>query len=92
MEFDDGARVFAPPGFTRVLFAECGFGADQHGQRATKAATRACRNAIEFNSIPSIRELVPGGYAGMKIHVHLGVPEGFDVDVRKFARCFRTVR
>ena len=88
MGFDDGARVFAPPGFTRVLFAECGFGADQHGQRATKAATRACRNAIEFNSIPSIRELVPGGYAGMKIHVHLGVPEGFDVDVEKVREVF----
>lgn len=30
-----------------VLFVECGFGCDQHGQTATKAAVRACRNAIE---------------------------------------------
>jgi len=76
-----------------VLFVECGFGCDQHGDRsgagATKAAVqsptapslrprascaqrahaharrlrqvRACRNAIEFNSIPCIQDLVPGG-------------------------------
>ena len=88
LEYDDGVRVFAPRGFTRVLFSECGFVADQHGQCATKAATRACRNAIEFNSIPSIRELVPGGYENMKIHVHLGVPEGFDVDASSVRAVF----
>ena len=58
----------------QILFIECGFGNDQHGQDATKAAVRACRNAIEFNSIPSIRTLVPGGYEAMKLHVQLGVP------------------
>ena len=78
--FEDGVRVFAPRGMQRVLFSECGFGADQHGQDATKAALRACRNAIEFNSIPSVRALVPGGYDGMKVHVHLGVPKGATVD------------
>ena len=81
LEYDDGVRVYAPTGMTRVLFSECGFGADQHGQDATKAAMRACRNAIEFNSIPSVRELVPGGYDGMKLHLHLGVPEGCTVDL-----------
>ena len=81
LEYDDGVRVYAPGGMTRVLFSECGFGADQHGQDATKAAMRACRNAIEFNSIPSVRELVPGGYDGMKLHLHLGVPEGCVVDL-----------
>lgn len=81
LEYDDGVRVYAPSGMTRVLFSECGFGADQHGQDATKAAMRACRNAIEFNSIPSVRELVPGGYDGMKLHLHLGVPEGCTVDL-----------
>ncbi|CEF98376.1 Conserved hypothetical protein CHP02058 [Ostreococcus tauri] len=80
IEYDDGVRVYAPDGMESVLFSECGFGADQHGQDATKAALRACRNAIEFNSIPSIREIVPGGYEGMKIHVHLGVPRGASVD------------
>jgi len=67
-----------------ILFIECGFGNDSHGQNATKAAVRACRNAIEFNSIPSIKKLVPGGYDGLKLKVHLAVPEkykeGLDVD------------
>lgn len=87
-EYDDGARVYAPDGMSRVLFSECGVGADQHGQDATKAALRACRNAIEFNSIPSVRELVPGGYDGMKIHVHLGAPAGCFVDLERVRASF----
>ncbi len=42
---------------------------------AQKAAVRACRNAIEFNSIPCIQQIVPNGYAGMQIHVKIGVPD-----------------
>ena len=61
-------------GMTKVLFVEVGMGADQHGQDATKAAVRACRNAIEFNSIPSIRDVVPGGYDKMLLHIQIGVP------------------
>ena len=57
-----------------TLFVECGFGNDSHGQNATKAAVRACRNAIEFNSIPSIGALVPGGYDGMELRVQIAVP------------------
>ena len=53
---------------------ETGFGADQHGQNATKAAVRACRNAIEFNSIPSIAAIVPGGYANMGVRVRASPP------------------
>ena len=38
----------------------------------------------EFNSIPSIRALVPNGYEGMKLAVDLAVPEAYhehiDVD------------
>ena len=64
-----------------ILFVECGFGSDQHGQTATKAAVRACRNAIEFNSLPRIGKLVPGGYDGMRLHVQLGVPEAYRNDV-----------
>lgn len=51
---------------------------DQHGNRdeegATKAAIRAVRNAIEFNSIPGVIEAVPGGRKEMLIQVLLGVP------------------
>ena len=65
-----------------------GHGADQHGQDATKAAVRACRNAIEFNSVPSVRAVVPGGYANMKLHVQLGVPSGAAVDETRVREVF----
>jgi|TARA_B110000977_G_scaffold177294_1_gene233679 uncharacterized protein (TIGR02058 family) len=75
---------------SKVLFVEVGMGADQHGQDATKAAVRACRNAIEFNSIPSITDIVPGGYDAMKLHIQLGVPEGLvdSVDLEKVRAVF----
>lgn len=41
---------------------------------AQKAATRACRNAIEFNSLPAMGKLIPGGYAGMRLHIKIGTP------------------
>ena len=73
-----------------VLFVECGFGNDSHGQSATKAAVRACRNAIEFNSIPSIASLVPQGYSGLKLSVILGVPDEYvsDLDVSEVEKVF----
>ena len=37
--------VVTRPGFEQVLFVEMGWGADQHGQNATKACVRAARNA-----------------------------------------------
>mmetsp|Transcript_5927 Transcript_5927/g.10367 ORF Transcript_5927/g.10367 Transcript_5927/m.10367 type:complete len:187 (+) Transcript_5927:61-621(+) len=61
-------------GMENVLFIEVGFGNDQHGQNPTKAVVRACRNAIEFNSIPSIRRIVPGGYENMKLRIQIAVP------------------
>ena len=39
-----------------------------------KAATRACRNAIEFNSLPAMGRLIPSGYAGMRLHIKIGTP------------------
>ena len=87
------AVVSRPPatdgvGIDHVLFVEIGMGADQHGQDATKAAVRACRNAIEFNSIPSIRQIVPGGYDNMKLHIQIGVPKGAELDMDKIRRVF----
>ena len=69
-----GNRVIGEPHVENVLFIELGFGNDSHGQDVTKAAVRACRNAIEFNSIPSIQRLVPGGYDQLKLDVVLAVP------------------
>uniref|UniRef100_A0A7S4NID5 Uncharacterized protein n=1 Tax=Odontella aurita TaxID=265563 RepID=A0A7S4NID5_9STRA len=81
-ECESSGEPFIPA--DQILFVECGFGNDGHGQSATKAAVRACRNAIEFNSIPSINRLVPGGYDRLKLDVLLAVPpkyrEGLDLD------------
>ncbi|KAG7346486.1 lin0512 family protein [Nitzschia inconspicua] len=72
------------PHVETVLFVECGWGNDSHGQNVTKAAVRACRNAIEFNSIPSVRRLVPNGYDGLRLDVVLAVPakyrDGLDLE------------
>ncbi|GKB92463.1 retrovirus-related pol polyprotein LINE-1 [Tanacetum coccineum] len=38
-----------------LLFVEMGVGYDQHGQDVTKAAMKACRDAISSNSIPAFR-------------------------------------
>jgi hypothetical protein len=73
----------------QVLFVETGFGADQHGQNATKAAVRACRNAIEFNSIPSIAAIVPGGYANMGVRVRASPPRTRAAPLRSPSACLR---
>ena len=79
-----GARLPQAPDtkLTNLLFVQTGFGVDQHGDRisdgATKAAIRAVRNAIEFNSIPGVIEAVPGGRNEMLIQVLLGVPQNKD--------------
>lgn len=65
------------PAITNLLFVECGTGMDTHGQDATKAAMRAVKQAIGFNSIPGVRTVVPGGPTKMRVHVRLGVPEKY---------------
>jgi hypothetical protein len=45
---------WAPPdtALTEIVFVQAGMGCDQHGTAgAGKAATRACRQAIEFNAL-----------------------------------------
>ncbi|CAI6006012.1 unnamed protein product [Closterium sp. NIES-64] len=70
----------------KVLFVEMGVGYDQHGQNVTKAAIKACRNAITSNSIPAFRTgAIPGvSWQQMKLQVRLGVPRelqsGLDID------------
>mmetsp|Transcript_38097 Transcript_38097/g.87180 ORF Transcript_38097/g.87180 Transcript_38097/m.87180 type:complete len:181 (+) Transcript_38097:194-736(+) len=80
------------PSLNRLMFVQTGFGCDQHGDRradgATAAAVRACRNAIEFNSIPGMIDHVPGGRKNMLINVKLGVPEGYSVDLDQIRATF----
>ena len=51
---------------------------------------RACRNAIEFNQIPSIATIVPGGREGMKLDVLLAVPPAYQegLDLQAVRDCF----
>ena len=65
-------------------------GADQHGQDPTKACVRAARNAIEFNSLPAINRLVPGGYDAMKLGIDIAVPSAHHaaVDLDAVAKVF----
>ncbi len=67
-----------------------GFGNDSHGQNVNKAAIRACRNAIEFNSIPSINRHVPGGYDNLKLDVLLAIPPKYQssLDLSKVQEVF----
>ena len=53
-------------------------------------SVRACRNAIEFNSIPSINRLVPGGYEKLKLDVILAVPPKYqpELDLEQVAKVF----
>lgn len=60
----------------KIAFVELGMGADLHGQDLTKAAVKACRNAIERNSAPGWIALCPNGNMSyMRVRVTLGVPE-----------------
>jgi uncharacterized protein (TIGR02058 family) len=83
----DGDRVASLP-MEKILFVEAGFGCDQHGQDSTKAAVRACRNAIEFNSIPCIRSIVPGGRENMILRVQIAVPFPETVDEEAIKKVF----
>lgn len=71
------------------MFIETGMGIDVHGQDITKAAVRAVKNAIHFNSMPGIRSVLPGNsLENMKVNVKLAVPcekESLDVDTVKAA-------
>ena len=73
---------WAPPetDLTEIVFVQAGMGCDQHGTSgASKAATRACRQAIEFNALPYMETLLRDrGYEGradMLLKVEIGVPE-----------------
>ena len=88
-----GVQMAGPNEFlNRLLFVQTGFGCDQHGDRSkgsTKAAMRALRDAISFNSIPGMIHAVPGGRANMLIHVKLGVPPEYPfVDLEEVAKVF----
>ena len=73
-------------GMASVALVELGSGCC-HGGDSTKAAIRACNNAIEWNSV-KVRTIIPGGYEAMRLHVHIAVPAPDTVDLEAVAECF----
>jgi len=79
----------------QLMFIETGMGIDVHGQNITKAAVRAIKNAIHFNSMPGIKSVLPGNSLdNMVVNVKLAVPcdkEKLDIDSVKEAIPFGKV-
>lgn len=74
-------------GIKEIYFTQGGLGSDMHGQDATKAATRACLDAIQSNSVLPLQKMVPVGFE-LAVHVRLGVPHKYRVDTNEVAKCF----
>ena len=73
-------------GIAKVALVELGSGCC-HNTNSTKAAIRACNNAIEWNSV-KVTTIIPGGYDALRLHVQIGVPSPETVDLDAVARCF----
>lgn len=80
------SEALAGKGMNKVALVELGSGCC-HGDDSTKAAIRACNDAIEWNSV-KVRTIIPGGYEAMVLHVHLAVPSPETVDLDAIAKCF----
>ncbi|WP_067840461.1 Lin0512 family protein [Amphibacillus sediminis] len=64
----------------KIIFIETGVGIDTHGQDVTKASIRAVENAIHYNSMPGLKDFLPGqSLHNMKVHVKLAVPADKDL-------------
>lgn len=65
-----------------ILVVEIGTGVDLHGQDATVAAVRACKDALTFTSLPCLARLLPrGDFSTMRVGVTLGVPPAYAAGV-----------
>ncbi len=73
-------------GIANVALVELGSGCC-HGDDVTKAAVRACDDAIEWTSI-KVRTIIPGSYDAMRLHVQLAVPNPDELDLDAVAECF----
>uniref|UniRef100_A0A7S0BU41 Uncharacterized protein n=1 Tax=Rhodosorus marinus TaxID=101924 RepID=A0A7S0BU41_9RHOD len=72
------ARVCMAEEIGEVFAVEIGTGTDLHGQDVNKAAVRACKDAMAFNSLPGLRKVLPNGDLNkMVVKVTLGVPDGY---------------
>lgn len=63
-----------------ILFIETGTGIDVHGQDINEAAIRAVKDAIHYNSMPGIRNVLPEkDLNNMKVNVKLALPKDLAV-------------
>ncbi|KGX90952.1 hypothetical protein N781_06185 [Pontibacillus halophilus JSM 076056 = DSM 19796] len=69
----------------QIVFVETGMGVDVHGQNVTKAAVRAVKDAIHTNSMPGIKNFLPGqSLDNMVVNIRLAVPADADqLDVKQ---------
>ncbi|MGE3269013.1 MAG: Lin0512 family protein [Chloroflexota bacterium] len=69
----------------RTFVVELGTGVDLHGQDATKAAVRACRDAFNHVSLPGLRQVAGvEDMSTVRVDVTVGVPpEAGPVDVEQ---------
>ena len=64
----------------KVIFIETGVGVDTHGQDITKASRRAVQNAIHTNSMPGIKDYLPGqSLDNMQVNIVLAIPADQDL-------------
>lgn len=64
----------------KIIFIETGVGVDTHGQDITKAAKRAVQNAIHSNSMPGIKDYLPGqSLDNMQVNIVLAIPADKDL-------------
>lgn len=65
-----------------ILVVEIGTGVDLHGQDATVAAVRACKDALTCTSLPGLARLLPrGDFSTMRVGVTVGVPPAYAAGV-----------
>ncbi len=74
----------------KIIFVQIGTGVDLHGQDVTVASMRAVRNAIQHNSMPGMRGIIPGNdLKNMQVRVKLAVPVDADkVDLEQVKSVF----
>lgn len=62
-----------------LLFIETGTGIDMHGQDVNVATSRAVKNAIHYNSMPGINNMLPDGDANnMEVNIKIAIPQDID--------------
>jgi uncharacterized protein (TIGR02058 family) len=60
-----------------VLFIEIGKGVDLRGEDATKAASRAVRDAVGSNGLPGLPDILQAMPGRLTVLVKLALPDGF---------------